>query len=70
MQDFWSPLQQVLREACSTYDKTWQVRKRVIDTYFLVIFIFKIVLSKNQQGYKSLLNEMWEKAVSPITWRE
>lgn len=60
MQDFWSPLQKIITEICSDFDKKWQIRKRVIDTNFLVLFIFKLVLSKNSQGYKSLLNELWE----------
>jgi Transposase DDE domain/Insertion element 4 transposase N-terminal len=62
MQDFWSPLQKIMRDICSNFDKTWQIRKRVIDTQLLVLFIFKLVLSKNRQGYKSLLNELWEHA--------
>jgi hypothetical protein len=60
MQDFWSPLQKIIKDICSNFDKTWQIRKRTIDTNFLVLFIFKLVLSKNHQGYKSLLNELWE----------
>jgi len=60
MQDFWSPLQKIIAEVCVEFDKTWQIRKRVIDTNFLVLFIFKLVLSKNSQGYKSLLTELWE----------
>ena len=60
MQDFWSPLQKIIIRICSNFDRTWQIRKRVIDTNFLVLFIFKLVLSKNCQGYKSLLAELWE----------
>ncbi len=60
MQDFWSPLQKIIRDVCSNFDKVWQIRKRVIDTNLLVLFIFKLVLSKNHQGYKSLLTELWE----------
>lgn len=60
MQDFWSPVQQIIKETCSSFDKVWQTRKRVIDTHFLVLFILKLILSKNKQGYKSLLNEVWE----------
>lgn len=60
MQDFWSPLQKIIMEICSEFDKTWQIRKRVVDTNFLVLFIFKLVLSKNKQGYKSVLTELWE----------
>jgi hypothetical protein len=61
MENFWSPLQEIIKEFCIVFDKKWQTRKRVIDSHFLVLFIFKLVLSKNQQGYKSLLNELWEK---------
>jgi hypothetical protein len=60
MQDFWSPLQLLIEETCSEFDKFWQTRQRVINTQFLVIFILKLVLSKNSQGYKILLNELWE----------
>ena len=38
----------------------WQTRKRVITTQFLVTIILKLVLSKNSQGYKILLNELWQ----------
>ena len=58
--DFWSPLQEIIKKFCISFDKKWQTRKRIIDTHFLVLFIFKLVLSKNQQGYKSLLIELWE----------
>jgi hypothetical protein len=60
MQDFWSPFQKIIIDICSKFDKTWRKRKRVIDTNFLVLFIVKLVLSKNCQGYKSLLTELWE----------
>jgi hypothetical protein len=62
MQDFWSPLQLLIEETCTKFNKSWQIRQRVIDTQFLVIFILKLVLSKNSQGYKILLNELWETA--------
>ncbi|PJE05778.1 transposase domain-containing protein [Legionella sp.] len=60
MEDFWSPLQRIIEELCLDFDKVWQTRKRVISTQFLVTFILKLVLSKNSQGYKILLNELWE----------
>ena len=62
MEDFWSPLQGIIEELCLNFNRTWQVRQRVITTQFLVMFIFKLVLSKNKQGYKILLNELWEKS--------
>lgn len=62
MEDFWSPLQATIEEICQDFDQVWQTRKRVITTQFLVTFILKLVLSKNRQGYKILLNELWETA--------
>ena len=61
MSDFWSPIREIIEESCSKFDNVWQSRKRVITTHLLVIFIFKLVLSRNNQGYKILLNELWEK---------
>ncbi len=60
MKDFWSPLQEIIETTCEEFNREWQTRKRVIDTKFLVLFIMKLVLSKNNQGYKILLNELWE----------
>ena len=31
MQDFWSPLQELIKKHCLDFDKTWQIRKRFID---------------------------------------
>lgn len=62
MEDFWSPLQAIIEEICRDFDNVWQTRKRVINTQFLLTFILKLVLSKNSQGYKILLNELWETA--------
>lgn len=61
MNNFWSPIQEIIEDICTNFDKKWQIRKRIIDSHFLVLFIFKLVLSKNQQGYKSLLTELWER---------
>lgn len=60
MHDFWTPLRTLIEKNCFDFDKVWQTRKRTIDTRFLVIFILKLVLSKNSQGYKILLTELWE----------
>ena len=60
MDDFWNPIQHLIEQSCLEFDKIWQKRKRVIDSQFLVIFILKLVLSKNKQGYNSVLTELWE----------
>jgi hypothetical protein len=60
MNDFWSPLKKVINQMSHEFDKFWLTRQRLINTQFLVMFILKLVLSKNHQGYKILLNELWE----------
>ena len=60
MENVWSPIQCLIEQLCLDFDKTWQKRKRIIDTKFLVMFIIKLVLSKNKQGYASVLTELWE----------
>ena len=60
MEKIWPPIQELIEQLCAEFDKVWQKRKRVIDTKFLVTFITKLVLSKNKQGYGSVLTELWE----------
>lgn len=59
-QDFWNPIQSLIEEKCSEFDQVWQKRQRLINTQFLVIFILKLVMSKNKQGYASILAQLWE----------
>lgn len=54
MKDFWSLIQITIKNFCVTFDNKWQIRKRMIDTHLLGLFIFKLYLSKNKQEYKSI----------------
>ena len=56
---FWEELQQIISRVSKGFDKDWQKRSRAIDTQFLVSFIFKLVLSKNKQGYSSIMSDLW-----------
>lgn len=57
---FWVKAQDIFENLCSKCDKTWQKRKRILDTRLLVVFILKLVLSKNKQGYGSSLIQLWD----------
>jgi len=50
----------LFEKSCREMDQVWQKRKRILDTKWLVIFILKMVLSKNKQGYGSNLSQLWE----------
>ena len=60
MEKIWPSIQELIDQLCAEFDKVWQKRQRVIDTKFLVTFITKLVLSRNKQGYGSVLTELWE----------
>ena len=42
------------------FDLQWQKRKRVLNTLFIMLFIFRLVFSKNKQGYTITINELWD----------
>lgn len=58
--DFWLEANDLFETVCKDFDSTWQLRKRILNTKLLVIFILKMVLSKNKQGYGSNLNLLWD----------
>ena len=41
-------------------DQLWRQRQRVIHSLLLILFVFRLVFSKNQQGYGTTLQELWE----------
>jgi hypothetical protein len=57
---FWSKFQKIIDKVSQEFDNSWQSRKRSLDSKFLILFIFKLILSKNKQGYGSILSEIWE----------
>lgn len=56
----WAKIVAILTEVTSAFDNRWQERRRVIDTLMLVVIIFRLVLSKNSQGYATTLAEIWK----------
>jgi hypothetical protein len=59
LQGLWEQVGEVLREVSSTYDEKWQQRKRVLNTLVLCLIIYRMVFSKNSQGYNTTLLEFW-----------
>lgn len=57
---FWSKFQSIIEVVSQEFDAKWQDRKRALNTKFLILFIFKLILSKNKQGYSSVLSEIWD----------
>ena len=49
--DFCKVANNLFDKICTEFDTIWQKRKRVLSSKVLVLFILKLVLSKNKQGY-------------------
>jgi hypothetical protein len=58
--DFWIEVKVIIETIADKFDKTWLKRKRILSTQLLVTILFKLVLSKNRQGYGSNLLQFWE----------
>lgn len=42
------------------FDRQWQKRRRVLNTLLIMLFIFRLVFSKNKQGYVITVAELWD----------
>ncbi len=42
------------------FDRQWQKRQRVLNTLLIMLFIFRLVFSKNKQGYAITIAELWD----------
>jgi hypothetical protein len=56
----WQKIISTMGNTCDEFDLKWRKRKRLIDTLLLVLFIFRLVFSKNKQGYKITITELWD----------
>lgn len=56
----WEKIISTIGNTCDSFDSKWRKRKRLIDTLLLVLFIFRLVFSKNKQGYNITITELWD----------
>jgi hypothetical protein len=47
----WEKVAHIFQDVATEYDRTWRLRRRVIDTLMLMLLIFRLVTSKNKQSY-------------------
>ena len=55
----WQRLIGLLSSVADEFDAHWRQRRRLIDTRLLMLFIFRLVFSKNHQGYGTTIVELW-----------
>ena len=56
----WQQVMVIVQDVANQFDKKWQKRKRILNTMLLILFIFRLVFSKNNQGYGVTINELWD----------
>jgi Domain of unknown function (DUF4338)/Transposase DDE domain len=56
----WQKIITVIAAVAEHFDQEWQKRKRVLSTLLVVLFVFRLVFSKNKQGYGTTIAELWE----------
>ena len=49
-----------LARVASAHDRQWQLRRRVLHTLLVTLFVYRLVLSRGGQGYATTLAELWE----------
>ena len=56
----WQKIITIVASVAEKFDEEWQKRQRVITTLLIVLFIFRLVFSKNKQGYGITIAELWD----------
>lgn len=56
----WGKVVGTIAEVAYDFDKKWQKRKRTIDSLLLVFLIFRLIYSKNNQGYGTTIYDFWD----------
>ena len=49
----------IIAEVAHEFDKRWQRRKRIIDSMLLIFLIFRLLFSRNSQGYGTTISDFW-----------
>ena len=56
----WQRIAHIVFEVAEDFDQQWRIRRRIINTRLLILFIFRLVFSKNKQGYGATIAELWD----------
>ena len=56
----WQRIIHLVFKLAQEFDQHWQQRRRLINTMLLILFIFRLVFSKNKQGYGITIMELWD----------
>ncbi|MCH7695980.1 MAG: IS4 family transposase [Proteobacteria bacterium] len=55
----WHNVLNIVIQVTADFDQQWQKRRRILNSLLLVLFIFRLVFSKNKQSYHTTIAELW-----------
>ena len=55
----WHNVLDIVVQAADDFDQQWQKRQRILNSLLLVLFVFRLVFSKNKQSYQTTIAELW-----------
>ena len=56
----WMKIVDAAGELAAAHDRQWMKRKRILDSLIVVLFVFRLVLSRGDKGYATVLAELWD----------
>ncbi len=56
----WMKIIDAAGELAAAHDRQWRKRKRILDSLIVVLFVFRLVLSRGDKGYATVLAELWD----------
>ena len=56
----WQNIIETVVSVADDFDQKWQKRKRILNSLLIILFIFRLVFSKNKQGYGITIAELWD----------
>ncbi|MDE0241031.1 MAG: IS4 family transposase [bacterium] len=56
----WMKIIDAAAALAAAHDRQWMKRKRVLDSLIVVLFVFRLVLSRGSKGYATVLAELWD----------
>ncbi len=56
----WSRIADAAADIAARRDETWMKRRRTLNTLIIMLFVFRLALSRGQKGYTTVTAELWD----------
>ena len=56
----WSRIVDAAADIAARHDETWMKRRRTLNSLIVMLFVFRLVLSRGRKGYATVIAELWD----------